>query len=140
MPLVDKSLIAGVQNRLLEFSYLAVVLGMEHVMHRGQTNVFVAATVTRDEVGVQQLVVVGVGQIIIDDLICIRIGNPASAWRRVVRDVVQKCVAGADGASRVDWRGRGARRKLRRRPGVRYDLRKASAGVGYKFAVLVGRQ
>ena len=52
---------AASARRRLDLVDLAVVLGVEHVVHGGQADVLVDAAVAGDEVRVEQLVVVGAG-------------------------------------------------------------------------------
>ena len=58
-PLVDEGQFTAVDDGLLHLGDLAVVFGMKDVVHGGQAKVFVATPVTRDEVAIQQFVVVG---------------------------------------------------------------------------------
>ena len=58
-PLVQEGKVTRGQGEFLHLLDEVVVLGVEHVVDRGQADVLVAAAVTRDVVGVEQLVVVG---------------------------------------------------------------------------------
>ena len=58
-PFVDEGEIAALQNRQLLRIDLAIVLGMEDVVHGREADVLVAAAVAGDEVAVEQFVVVG---------------------------------------------------------------------------------
>ncbi len=58
-PFVDEGQFATGKDGLLHFVDLAVVLGVEHMVHGGQAEVLVAAPVTCDVVAIQQFVVIG---------------------------------------------------------------------------------
>jgi len=58
-PLIDECQVAAGQDRQLLLFDLAVVLLVEHVVDGREADVLVAATVARDEVTVEKLVVVG---------------------------------------------------------------------------------
>ena len=99
----------GREHRVLGVLDQPVVLGMEHVVDGGQADVLVDAAVAGDEVRVEQLVVVlgvavaGVGQADRD----VAVGDLADR-HRLVGDVGEEGVAGADGADRrrIDRGGR----------------------------------
>ena len=58
-PLVQEGEVAAREGQLLDLLDEVVVLGVEDVVDGGQADVLVAASVARDVVGVEQLVVVG---------------------------------------------------------------------------------
>ena len=79
------------------------MFGVEHAVDAGEGNVFVAPTVARDVVEIEQLVVVGAGWLNracgADRGVCIR--HLAWTWSGVMGDVVQEGVAGAQGVGRA---------------------------------------
>ncbi|MCY1532665.1 hypothetical protein D9M68_679480 [compost metagenome] len=60
-PLVEKGQVTAGDQLVLDLFDPGVVFAVEHVVHRGQSDVFVAAAVADDEVLVQQFVVIGGG-------------------------------------------------------------------------------
>ena len=59
-PLVDEVDIVGGQHHVLGMRHHAVMLGVEHMVDGGQTDILVAATVAGNEVGIEQLIIIGV--------------------------------------------------------------------------------
>ena len=110
-PLVDKGQIAAGEDGLLVGLHQAIVLGVEHMVHRGQADVLVAATVAGDVVGVEQFVVVllvasghGIDRYGIAH-VAVAIGHqlPADNHRhRVVGDIVEEGMTGAYGPLGAD--------------------------------------
>ena len=90
---------------------LAVVLRVEDVVNGREADVLVAAAVARDEVTVEQFVVVfrASGPVVAIDgtaLPTIRVASccstpPTTTGRSVVRDVIEEGVSGADRACRL---------------------------------------
>ena len=116
-PLVDEGEVVGGEDRFLGVPDQPVVLGMEDMMDGGEADILVHAAVAGDEVGVEQLVVVlgvavaGIGETDRD----VAVGDLADG-HRLVGDVGEEGVAGADGACRRgDRPGRQACPKRRRR-------------------------
>ena len=78
----------------------AIVLGVEHMVHGGQADVLVDPAVTGHEVGVEQLVVIGASQAVVDPGHAISIGHQRRAGLAVervgrVRDIVEETMTGA---------------------------------------------
>ena len=111
-PLIEESDIVRGQGYILGLLDQPVVLGVEHVVHRGQADVFIDAAIAGDVVGVEQLVVVrkivssgpdrnGIA----DSGASVRRQDTSDEDRhRVVRDVVEEGVAGAHGIREADRR------------------------------------
>ena len=57
-PFIDEGQVVGRQHGILGVLDQPIMLGVEHVVDSGQADVLVDATVTGDEMGVEQLVVV----------------------------------------------------------------------------------
>ena len=102
-PLVDEGEVVGGEDDFLGVLDQPVVLGMEDMVDGGQADILVDAAVAGDEVGVEQLVVVlgvavaRIGQADRD----VAVGDLADR-HRVVGDVGEEGVAGAEGAAVVD--------------------------------------
>ncbi|MNS65799.1 hypothetical protein D3C72_989810 [compost metagenome] len=76
------------------------MLGVENVMNSSQSDVLVTASITRNEMTLQQLVVIDTGckRPTVDNIICVRSFQRtrlAVEGVGVVRDVVQEGMAGA---------------------------------------------
>ena len=149
-PLVEERKVTrrcGGHNDVLDVGHEPVVLRVEHVVDGGQADVLVAAAVTGHEMRVEQLVVVvpsGRRDRVVGKAEC-GVGVGCLALRpRVVRDVVEEGVTGADcqrGVDRCAGCARGNRRRDRRRAArVRHDLREAGIRVRDELAILVGQQ
>ena len=100
-PFIDEGKVVARQHGVLGVLDQPIVLGMEHVVDRGQADVLVDATVTGDEMGVEQLVVVfsiavaWIGQTDGD----VTVGDLADR-HGLVGNVSQEGTVRADGASR----------------------------------------
>ena len=157
-PLVQEGKVTRGQGEFLHLLDEVVVLGVEHVVDRGQADVLVAAAVTRDVVGVEQLVVVG----------SVRSARVDEAGRRAVGirvtkgavtvghedtrvkdrhgrmgDVVEEGVAGEDGVRQAHRVRRGARDhdvvgSVRRSIGTKADDDLRIAGFRMRDEVTVG--
>ena len=153
-PLVQERHVARGQRHLLGVLDQAVVLGVEHVVDGCQTDVLVDPPVAGHEVLAEQLVVVGVGIVVIDTGVRVGVGRqqrPRLAVERIGRmgDVSQERVAGADRVRQVDRRQWVALDQLRPVvlgaddaivPGSpHHDLREAAVAPD-EVAVGVGRQ
>ena len=98
-PFVDEGKVVARQDDVLGVLDQPIVLGVEHVVYGGQADVLVDATVTGDEVGVEQLVVVfgiavaGICQADGD----VTVGDLADR-NGIVGDVGKEGTVGADGA------------------------------------------
>ncbi|MCY1392009.1 hypothetical protein D3C87_878710 [compost metagenome] len=95
--------VARGQQGALGLFHQAVVLGVEHVMHGGQADVFVDPAVTGYEVGIQQFVVVGARRrrsADVDD--GVGVCRQATGGVCAVGDVDQELVACADRVGQVD--------------------------------------
>ena len=138
-------------NDVLDVADKAVVLAVEHVVHRGQRDVLVDATVAGHEVRIEHLVVVG-GAVTVIGEAGVGIGrlrhDRAGALGRigharncVVRDVGEEHVPGAGGVCREQHAGAGVRGRvaLEGGPVVEHDLREA-VGPRQELAVEVGGQ
>ncbi|MCY1271468.1 hypothetical protein D9M70_200250 [compost metagenome] len=121
-PFVDEVQVARFDDGLLGLRDQAVVLGVEHVVHRGQADVLVDPAVTGDVVRVEQFVVVlqvvaaGAHRHGVAD-VGIGVGlqhAPGDHRHGVVGDVVEEGMAGAYGVGQAD-----------RRIGVAFDQRVA---------------
>jgi hypothetical protein len=147
-PLVQERHVAG--RRVLDHPALdlldhAVVLGVEDVVDRGQPDVLVAAAVAGDEVRVEHLVVVG-RRVAVVGRAGVGVGGEGLAGRgrvvvvvavghRVVGDVVQEGVVGAQRVAGDRQAGGGALHEARGRRDLRVAVR-----AGDEAAVLVGAQ
>ncbi|MCY1489125.1 hypothetical protein D9M68_228420 [compost metagenome] len=145
-PFVDESQVVARHHHLLDVLDHAVVLGMEHVVHRGQADVLVAAAVAGDEVTIEQFVVVGqalpgnrVAQRFVrcgtDDGVVIRSQLTTDEQRHgIVRDVVEEGVVGSDRQTCIHRSSRGT--GLMAASG--HDLRETCARVRDEVAIGVG--
>ena len=108
----------------------AVVLRVEDLVHHRQRDVLVAASIARDHVNVQQLVVIGAGILDAGAEVGdrgIRIRRETGRGHRIVRDVVEERGTGAEGVRRNEHAqsavGRGT--PLQKSAGPQNDLREA---------------
>jgi hypothetical protein len=120
--------VAG-EHRRLDLVDLPVVLGVEDVVDRGESDVLVDAAVTGHEVGVEQLVIVGAGYcqrhiMRIDRVVCV---GHLSGRIGVMGNVDDEGVACGDGGRRRHWRQQIALRKNRRRSGAGDQPRRPSS-------------
>ena len=87
----------------------AVVFGMKDVMHGSESDVLVGASIARDVVRIEKLVVVVAGGIRAIEVgeadLGIAVGDFAIR-QSVMRDVVEEGVPGADGTCKTDGIGR----------------------------------
>ena len=107
-PLVQQWQVVGSENISLDRLNKAVVLRMKDVVNGCQSNVLIAATIARDVMKIEQFVVIGAGsrgsRCCIDH--GVRIWSLSRRRHRVVGDVIQKGMAGTQGAGRADRRRR----------------------------------
>ncbi|MDT4809590.1 hypothetical protein FQZ97_424850 [compost metagenome] len=150
-PLVEEGDVAGLgsgNDHRLGLLDQTVVLGVEHVVHGGQGDVFVDPTVAGDVVGIEQFVVVGTGcrhrVMRTDNGVGIRLqGCSGLAIARVggMGDVVEEGMAGADAERAIERRSGTAHRNDRCaiRVGARDQLRIAT-GTRNEVAIGIGDQ
>ena len=128
---------------------------MEHRVHGGQADVFIASAVTGDEVPFEQFVVVGARGLHAnaeDADGCVQVGGFLDLWRcgvvvvvkgvgcGVVRDVVQERVAGTDGVGGQENTLAAVRSGVAfNQPGGGDDLHEAVRAAD-EFAIAVGRE
>ncbi len=111
-PLIEESQVAGGQDGFLGLLDEVVVLGVEHMVHSGQADVFVRPTIAGNVVRIEQLVVIG--EVVADPVNCLRIADvsvtiglqyPANDDRRgIVGNVVEEAMPGAHSVGQADRR------------------------------------
>ncbi|ELS26771.1 hypothetical protein ppKF707_2358 [Metapseudomonas furukawaii] len=105
-PLVECRQVAGSQQGGLGLLHQAVVLGVEHMVHRGQPDVLVHPAVTGDVVGIQQFAVIGAGGLrTADHAIVVPHQACAGGGVGAVGDIDEELVAGAHRIGQIDGRG-----------------------------------
>ncbi|MND56423.1 hypothetical protein D3C80_475280 [compost metagenome] len=149
LPFGDEGRIVAGQHHFLDVVDHAVVFGVEHMVHGSQTDVLVAASVTGDEVGVQQFIVVGARRPRRRDTVgdVVRIGGQrrtglAAERIGVVGDVIQERMVGTDHVGRNQHAKSAIRCRvaLDRVIDVGRDYLRESILARNELAVLVGHQ
>ncbi|ELS27857.1 hypothetical protein ppKF707_1060 [Metapseudomonas furukawaii] len=145
LPLGDEGRVVAGQHHLLDVLHHAVVLEVEHMVHRGQADVLVATAIAGDEVAVEQLVVEEAGQRRVPGVgIGIRRHQCASlAIERIGRmgDVIQEGMTGEQGIPRNGHTQPAIGRRITLQEGaiVQHDLGEA-VGSRDELAIEVGSQ
>ena len=158
-PFVDEGQLATVEDGLLHFGGLAVVFAVEHVVHRGQAEVFVATAISCDEMTIQQFVVVGfvLAELVGDDRVAgvgVGIGllgggfageaiDHIGAGHGVMGDVFEEGMAVADRLAGIDGVGQIAFDQDIQRLGAAFNIGRVShdqlwQAVGTRDEVAVG--
>ncbi|MNF49664.1 hypothetical protein D3C84_309430 [compost metagenome] len=109
-PLIEEGQVASGNEGVLGLLDQTVVLGVKHMVHGGQANVFVRPAIAGNVVGVEQFVVIrqvvagrANGLRIADSDVGVRLQNPADDDRRgIVGDVVEETMPGAHGIGQTD--------------------------------------